>query len=299
VVWHKLLCYVYRLTIERRGHDLHYVLTATQLEALSQIPTSDAAFRSQSLSDSSSVTAQHEEQRRCLDLCIALLDHKLHGKLDDSIVVGFLAALGINREFNGFDDALLYTPKLSALVKIAQLLIVRYAVMKSREGQTQFPNELIAEMQDRFMVYGSESSMNWALNLRAYGAKLRDNTTCLGYINWSDDGQRLSYKSLEFTMNNLRWFLHDQVQDAQQSLNDILLLPKLDSDAERMGLPQVHLSSLKDDPTIHRANYSFIQDERNKKTLGGYDRYLLRRINQSTGLRRRFFSDPERLIWNT
>jgi hypothetical protein len=41
----------------------------------------------------------------------------------ESIVVGFLAALGINRECTGFDDPVMYNPKLSALVKIAQLLI--------------------------------------------------------------------------------------------------------------------------------------------------------------------------------
>lgn len=66
------------------------------------------------------------------------------------------------------------------------------------------------------MVYGSNSPINCILNLRAYGAKLRGNTTSCGFIYRSDDGQKLSYKSLEFTMNSLKWFLHDQIEEACQ-----------------------------------------------------------------------------------
>jgi hypothetical protein len=73
--------------------------------------------------DGIEASATVEEQQRCLNLCIALLDQKLHNRLTQSIVVGFLAVLSINRERNGFDDPVSYTPKLSALVKIAQLLI--------------------------------------------------------------------------------------------------------------------------------------------------------------------------------
>ena len=72
--------------------------------------------------------------------------------------------------------------------------------------------------------------MNWIMNLRAYGGKARDTTTSVGCINWSDDGARLSYKSLEFSMNSLRWFLRDQVQEAQDQLHDLLLLPEADPD---------------------------------------------------------------------
>jgi hypothetical protein len=53
-----------------------------------------------------------------------LLDHKLHEKLTDSIVVVFLAVLGINSNRDGFNDAVLYTAKLSGIVKLAQLLVV-------------------------------------------------------------------------------------------------------------------------------------------------------------------------------
>lgn len=292
-VWHKLLCFVYRLAVLHRGPNLYYTLTPAQLEALSQIPVCSAP----------SYPARTErpteaQQQACLSLCIALLDHRLHGKLTDSILVGFLAALGINQSCDGFDDAVIYTPKLSALVKLAQLLVVQYAVSEHKAGRTQYPNELVGELQDRFIVFGSESPMNWILNLRAYGAKARDNTTALGFISWTDNGESLSYKSLEFSMNGLRWFLRDQIQEAQDQLHDLLLLPEADLDTRAKQVPQLCLTSLKDDPTICSANYSFLQDERNQEILDGQQRYLLNQLRHNPRLRRRFFSNPETLTWD-
>jgi hypothetical protein len=59
------------------------------------------------------------------------------------------------------------------------------------------------------MVYGSDTPMNWILNLRAYGKKERDNITTAGNIIWLDNGEQLLYRTLGFTMNSLRWFLRD------------------------------------------------------------------------------------------
>lgn len=121
-------------------------------------------------------------QQVCLKLCISLLNHQLHGRLTESIVIRFLAALGINTKQNSLDNAAIYTPKLSGLVKLAQLLVVQHAVIEHQAGRVEFPNELIGELQDRFMVYSSDTPMNWILNLRAYGKKERDNTTTDGHI---------------------------------------------------------------------------------------------------------------------
>ncbi|CAI6340681.1 unnamed protein product [Periconia digitata] len=123
--------------------------------------------------------------------------------------------------------------------------------------------------------------------------------TSLGSISWSDDGQQLSYKSLEFTMNSLQWFLHDQVQEAQDQLHDLLLLPSRDADMQSQRVPQLHLARLRDDPTVSLANYSFLDNKRNEGILGGKERYLLHRVRQEAHVRRYFFKNPETLTWNT
>jgi hypothetical protein len=79
-------------------------------------------------------------------------------------------------------------------------------------------------MQDRFMVYGTRSPINWALKLREYGKKIQDTTTALGHIVWSDDGEELSYKGLELTMTSLRRFVSDQVEIAQSQIYELLLV---------------------------------------------------------------------------
>jgi hypothetical protein len=75
------------------------------------------------------------------------------------------------------------------------MLVLQRAVAAADGGETEYPAQMIEAMQDRFMVYGSRSPINWAQKLRVYGKKIRDSTTSLGYIIWSDDGQKLNYKT--------------------------------------------------------------------------------------------------------
>jgi hypothetical protein len=143
-------------------------------------------------------------QQACLQLCIALLDHKLHGKVTDSIVVGFLAVNRINHKRTRFQEAITATSALSRLVKLAQLLVIQHALCEHKAGQTIHPANLIAELQDQFMTYSSSSPMNLILNLQAYGAVVRNNTTAAGFIEWSDNRQDVSYKGVQLNINHLK-----------------------------------------------------------------------------------------------
>jgi hypothetical protein len=260
-------------------------------------PAADAALED-SPHHPSDPSVSSELQNVCLQLCLSLLDHKLHGKLTNSIVVGFLAALGIDKERNGLDGAAIYTSKLSALVKLAQLLVVQHAVLEHRAKRVVFPNEMVAELQDRFMVYGSDTPINWILNLRAYGKKERDNTTTASHIVWSDDGEQLSYRTLDLTINGLRWFLRDQVELAQNQLHDLLLLPVGGADMRQRYLPTLQLSALKDDPTVRDSRHSFLCEPRNQHILGDKQRYILHQIRSSSPLARRFFTNADTLSWD-
>ena len=199
----------------------------------------DGAFSTRASSPAATTHAQtasitapagKEWQKACLQLCIALLNHKLKAKVTDSIVVGFLAANGINQEQNGFEEAATATSALSGLVKLAQLLVVQHALCEYKAVSTTYPGDLIAELQDRFMTYGSDSPMNLVLNLRAYGAVVRNNTTAAGFIEWTDDGQNISYKGVQLNMNHLKWFLRDQMTTAYEQLAELLLLPDCEDD---------------------------------------------------------------------
>ncbi|KAF3030308.1 hypothetical protein E8E12_000480 [Didymella heteroderae] len=239
------------------------------------------------------------DQAACLQLCIALLDHRIRGRLTDSIVVGFLAANGINKERRGYTEAEASTSDLSALIKLAQLLVLQHAVHEHRSGRAEFPGDKVAELQDAFMVYGSDSPINWILNLRSYGNAIRNNTTAAGWIEWSDDGQKLTYKSLELTLGNMRWAIRDQLAEAQEQLNQLLLLPDSEPDTRARLVPAAHLAQLKEDPGVFTAGHSFLLDPRNSALLAaGGQRYLLNRVRDSPKLRRRFFLCEDSLTWN-
>jgi hypothetical protein len=60
-----------------------------------------------------------QEQSAYLQLCILLLDYKLKGRLTNSILIRFLAANSITKDYTGFKEAVTAISNLSALIKIA------------------------------------------------------------------------------------------------------------------------------------------------------------------------------------
>lgn len=308
-VWKQLLSFIYHVVVRRDGPQLHYVITDAQSTALEKLLSTiqEALNGAESGQDAVTPSTRGESEERgplrgrlsdlCLEFCISLLDHSLRGNIYDSLIVGFLAVLGIDVGSGGFHEPVAYTPKLSAVAKIAQILVLQKAVRAAELGIVDFPADMIDEMQDRFMVYGSRSPMNWVQKLRSYGRKVRDNTTSLGYIIWSDDGEHLSYKGFELDMGQLRWFVRDQVEAAQDMLHDLLLLgPDKDDRAEL--LPPLSMRDLKDDPTVKTAGWSFLLDRRNSGQLAGHDRWLLNRVRGDRRLRMQFLCGSGLSVWD-
>jgi hypothetical protein len=141
-----------------------------------------------------------------LDIYVSLLDHDLRGDIYESVIVGFLKVLGIDSGEGIFKEAYYYTPSLFVFFKIAQMLVPTGSCYWG-----QRPYEATA----RFMVNGTRSPLSWASRLRLYGKKVRDSTTCLGYISWSDDNLSVSYRGvINLPLNAFRGFIRDQVHEA-------------------------------------------------------------------------------------
>lgn len=104
---------------------------------------------------------------------------------------------------------------------------------------------MLDEMRERFMVRGSRTAFNWAYRLRAYAKKVVSNTTSLGYILWSEDGETVTYKDARFSMDALRDFVAAQLRQAQRDLQDLLLLHPEESRED--VVPTLHLHRLRDD----------------------------------------------------
>ena len=69
-----------------------------------------------------------------LDLCLSLLEQPIYGDIFESPLVGFLAVIGVDENNNTLHEAPKYTLKLSAFIKIAQLLVLQKSVILAEEG---------------------------------------------------------------------------------------------------------------------------------------------------------------------
>jgi hypothetical protein len=300
-VWKRMLCFVYRLVHQRQQQPaLHYVLTDGQSSALRRLVRAAEAFNGNLLLESDckeglSKSLQAELDQACLSFCITLLDHSLLGPIYDSAIVGFLAVQGIDVKRNGFWEAACYTTYLSALVKMAQLLVLRQAVAAKEAGECEHPAQVLEEMQERFMVYNTRSPMNWIQKLRAYGKKISDTTTGLGHITWTEDGEELSYKGLKLSMTGLKGFVLQQINTAGAQLRSLLCM-HLEEDAIA-PLPDLKLERLKDNAALKTPGWSFLRDPRNT-ALQGYERWLLHRVVGTDRLRKDFFIDVELAKWS-
>jgi hypothetical protein len=171
-LWKRLLCFVYRTSQPTQSISLPHRLTNAQLFHLDRALCLVQELLSLQLlqeSESSPIEGDRAGEVVCdldrasLQLCIALLDHTLNGDHFESVVLSFLAVLGIDENPGGvFRDPLSYSPDLSKFIKMAQMLVVQRSVVAAEEGEVEHPSEMLDEMRERFMVRGSRSAFDWA-----------------------------------------------------------------------------------------------------------------------------------------
>lgn len=194
----------------------------------------------------------------CLDFCIALLDHDLKGDLFESAVLGYLAVMGIDNHSSRFHEAYSYTPLLSGFIKISQMLVLESAFRACKTKRSTDPLDLLEEMRERFMTIDCRTPFSWTIQLRSFGKKIRDSTTSIGYIQWSEDEKTLFYKDLELRTSDFQAFVRAQVVVAQRLLEKIMMLHSEENRED--VVPLLHLHNIRDNPTVIDNGWNFLQD---------------------------------------
>lgn len=309
--WKRLICFVCRTMDPEKKIELAHQLTPRQGASLDRLLSkgsnllrmiqgnSGSSPYDNSANGNDIEQAKKELDRECLIFCIYLLDHTLKGDLFESVVVGFLAVLAIDERKGIFMEAHAFTPALSRFIKISQMLVAQRAVLAVIEGEVDDPCDMLDDMRDRFLIHGSRSPFSWATRLRMYGRKVRNSTTCLGYISWSDDQEVVSYKSLELSMTQFRLFVSDLVHQGQDLLAQLFLLHP-DEQREEV-VPHLRLTRIKDNAAENCKGWSFLQDSRNKQELPDGQRWLLKRVLDNEWLRDEFVQAKgvnKRAAWN-
>lgn len=93
-----LLCYVFRLAWQKTEPNLWFRLTDGQTIAMVEAVGAAAELaqsQGEGLTSDQCKSLRKKLDDKCLVFLVSLLDHKLYGDIYDSIVVGFLAAMGI------------------------------------------------------------------------------------------------------------------------------------------------------------------------------------------------------------
>jgi hypothetical protein len=189
-LWKSLLCFVYRTSQPSLQISLPHRFTSMQMICLDRAMSLShelLSLRGSEMDRESNIQEGagilDDLDKSCLHLYISLLDHTLRGNHFKSVVLSFLAVLGIDRNPGGVSRSpMSYSPDLSKFIKIAQMLVVQRAVSAADAGEVEYPSDLLDEMRERFMMRGSRTAFNWACRLRAYAKKVVSNTTSLGHI---------------------------------------------------------------------------------------------------------------------
>ena len=178
-VWQRLICFAYRTSRPGQPIVLRHQLTTAQLAALDRIEVSAQRLLHR---DSSPSAIQAQLDEACLAFSIALLDHSLKENLFESVLVGFLAALGVDAANQTFHKPYGYTGYLSGLVKMAQILIVEQAVQMADSSDVAHPADALDAMREHFLLHGMRAPFGWITRLRTYRKKVQNTTTSQGYI---------------------------------------------------------------------------------------------------------------------
>lgn len=305
-----LFCFAFRTIQPSNNISLAHRLTASQLGYFDQMTCLSSELMALKQRQDQGVDVGEQDRtialkdgaarldRVTLRFCISLLDHTPKGDLFESTIVGFLAVLAVDPEKQIFQDTCSCTSYLSAFVKISQMLVIQMLVMMSEYGDIEHPADVLAVMRERFLMHGTRSPFHWVLRLRAYGKRVRNRTTSLGYIYWSDDQEKLIYKELETTMSKFKAFISKQIALAQSQLDQLFLLH--DDERREDVIPTIELHDLKDDSTKNSQGWGFVDDPRNGKILLNGKRWMLNRVLNADGLRSEFVEVQKRdwkLLW--
>jgi RecQ family ATP-dependent DNA helicase len=321
-VWQRLICYVLRMVddpaplfslLDRQRQALDDLLKEAEEQAKRERERTEEGTRAEGVIEERRVVEEDrnlllpvprepsegpeetaELDGRCLRFCIELLDHRLNQSEYENAIVSFLAVLGIEGQ-DQWTEPGNYTPHLSGLIKIAQLFVIQLGYERKRDDEVESSMDEIEIMHDRFMTTGTKGPMNWALQLRLLGRKIKNMTTEQGHVDWIEvDDCRMNdhiiFKDVELEMPKFRQGLQDLIEETRQDMLKKLLLLK---DEELP--PLIDWSQMRDNPSNGHAGWNFIQHKVNKLEAG--QDWLWDRVFEDVELAHEFIHEQNRISW--
>lgn len=300
-VWRQILCYLFRTQDWDDEERPQYELTDPQgdtFDELVAVIEESQMLATQRGESSPPSPVEEDKQKRvdrlCLGLCTRLLDHHLTHSEYESVVISALAVMGM-REDDGWLGAEDYTPKYSAVIKVARMLVVQQAHLEQQdqmeslmkrmserqarmhvEGMFDFVRRKVQRYMTLVTDKGQPTPMDWIYESRSYGFKIRYTTTAEGSIDW--EGDRILYQKIKFNMTQLRDMVGGLVEEARGDLMKLMMIPTgANGEVDETYIPPINIERLEDDCSEDKVGWSFLDDPRNRWSVDG-QQWLLNRV---------------------
>ncbi|KAG7001869.1 ATP-dependent DNA helicase hus2/rqh1 [Fusarium oxysporum f. sp. conglutinans] len=210
---------------------------------------------------------------------ISVLDHFTKGTEYDSILVSFLTVLSI-RDDKTWETYANFTPKLSAIMAISRVFLVKHTVDKRdlyikkrveegqsrQEAEEKSPGhfEIMSEMTRRFLVGGAEgwdtTPTQFIIRLRNYGMAASGQEAIPGSVSW--DNEDVIYKGIRINVLGVQSMLQAALQRAETLLYKHLLFCEeyKDQPSTELGLPEIPWDELIDNAADASIGHSFVDN---------------------------------------
>ena len=133
------------------------------------------------------------------------------GRPSSTLLVYFSCVLGISPDGATFARPLNYTSHLSGLIYCIRLILLESSLPRFAHPTLGWPArpssgqlERLKQMRIDKMCLGSAAPLDELFSLRAYGRSLSRSEGPSFRVNWSEDGQTISWENRSMTMNEFR-----------------------------------------------------------------------------------------------
>ncbi|EXL64482.1 hypothetical protein FOPG_19254 [Fusarium oxysporum f. sp. conglutinans race 2 54008] len=245
-------------------------------------------------------------RRSCLDMVIEFLDHRFrNGDHYRSIIISALAIMGLADGggdmdmVSGWLTAMDYTPTYSAVIKVARYLVLYQSILERSDQVGRLQQVMSEEEADEkaeglfrivrrkvrgFMTRtsGEEDAeptpMNWIINTRTYGLRIRYTTPGSETIDWR--GDQIIHGRIRIRMGEIADMLHNLVGRARETLSRLTMTEGGGAGefTARGALPVIPWSQIEDQHGESIIDHSFLRNAGNAGWLAAGNDWVIKMI---------------------
>ncbi|KAK3898244.1 hypothetical protein C8A05DRAFT_47376 [Staphylotrichum tortipilum] len=137
---------------------------------------------------------------------------------------------GMSTDGSTFERPSRYTPKLSALIYYARLILLETTLPRRSHDHIQIPTrprqgqlERLNKVRAKAFCLGSQAPVGELLSLRNYGRKLARADGPAFHVRWSDDGQVLSWDNGSLSISQFRALSHSLLESVSSSTRCLMM----------------------------------------------------------------------------